>query len=76
MHLGKHAIYLNAGFIKLIVRPIWDVCGDMLDILTTGDNESISSDMATLTSTSRPWQYHLTHNLEQWAAKREQTNFS
>ena len=58
---------LCAGFIQHIVRPLWDVCGDMLEVLTS------SEETGPLSSLSRPWLDHLTQNWERWTQKKAQT---
>ena len=50
-----------AGFIDYIVSPIFDVCGDMLELLSSPSD-------GTSTAYSRPWRDNLTHNRERWLA--------
>ena len=50
---------LCLGFIDYIVSPLFDVCGDMLELLST-------SVLPGNASYSRPWLVNLAHNRERW----------
>ena len=49
------------GFIDYIISPIFDVCGDMLELILTSEATDTSS-----TSYCRPWLNNLTNNRKKW----------
>jgi calcium/calmodulin-dependent 3',5'-cyclic nucleotide phosphodiesterase len=66
----RHTTPLNEsrlGFIDYIVSPLFDVCGDMLELLS-------SSAPPGSTVYSRPWLINLTHNRQRWLSTTHTEN--
>lgn len=58
------SLTVYTGFIDYIVSPIFDVCGDMLELILTSEVTDTSS-----TTYCRPWLENLTHNRKRWTEK-------
>ena len=68
-------VHLCPGFIDYIVSPLFDVCGDMLDLLSSSAPLSGSSTTTTTaTGYRRPWLVHLDHNRQRWLSNEEDEN--
>ena len=49
------------------MSPIFDVCGDMLELLASSDTDGAASNG--VLEYPRPWLNHLMQNKEKWKAK-------